>query len=49
MSPRFPIVPGIDAANAVIETSSQDFKGDEVVVTGNKIGQHFDGGFTGTA
>ena len=45
--PSFPIVPGIDAAGTVIDTTSQDFTiGDEVVVTGNKIGQHFDGGFS---
>lgn len=44
---RFPIVPGIDAAGTVIETSSKSVNvGDEVVVTGNKIGQHFDGGFS---
>jgi len=43
---RFPIVPGIDAAGEVVDCSSEDFvRGDRVVVTGNKIGQHFDGGY----
>jgi acrylyl-CoA reductase (NADPH) len=43
---KFPIVPGIDAAGEVVECSSGAFSpGDRVVVTGNKIGQHFDGGY----
>lgn len=43
----FPIVPGIDMAGVVQESSSSLFNaGDEVVLTGNKIGQHCDGGYS---
>ena len=42
----FPVVPGIDAAGTVVESKSDEFKnGDEVLITGNKIGQGFDGGY----
>eukprot|EP01060_Flectonema_neradi_P010388 TRINITY_DN17471_c0_g1_i1.p1 TRINITY_DN17471_c0_g1~~TRINITY_DN17471_c0_g1_i1.p1 ORF type:complete len:352 (+),score=63.14 TRINITY_DN17471_c0_g1_i1:49-1104(+) len=41
----FPVVPGIDAAGTVVDSSSPEFKnGDEVLITGNKIGQGIDGG-----
>eukprot|EP00434_Breviolum_minutum_P021817 symbB.v1.2.019255.t1/scaffold1570.1/size113886/7 len=44
---RFPIVPGIDMAGVVEESASPLFNaGDEVVLTGNKIGQHCDGGYS---
>lgn len=44
----FPIVPGIDLAGTVDHSDSSMWKpGDEVVLTGNKIGQHFDGGYAG--
>ncbi|CAJ1328828.1 unnamed protein product [Effrenium voratum] len=44
---RFPIVPGIDMAGVVLESGSPLFSpGDEVVLTGNKIGQHVDGGYS---
>mmetsp|Transcript_52151 Transcript_52151/g.110996 ORF Transcript_52151/g.110996 Transcript_52151/m.110996 type:complete len:391 (-) Transcript_52151:63-1235(-) len=44
----FPIVPGIDCAGVVESSDSDMWKpGDRVVVTGNKIGQHFDGGLSG--
>ena len=40
----FPIVPGIDLAGRVVRSGSALFSpGDEVVVTGQKIGQHVDG------
>eukprot|EP00439_Symbiodinium_sp_Y106_P085150 s14_g27.t1 len=43
---KFPIVPGIDFAGVVVESHSPLWNpGDEVVLTGNKIGQHFDGGY----
>eukprot|EP01052_Picozoa_sp_SAG31_P003640 SAG31_NODE_142_length_22669_cov_18.630040_15_plen_213_part_00 len=43
----YPIVPGIDAAGVVLDAdpASGFNAGDEVVVTGNKIGQHFDGAY----
>lgn len=42
----FPIVPGIDFAGVVEQSDSELWNpGDEVVLTGNKIGQHFDGGW----
>mmetsp|Transcript_82761 Transcript_82761/g.210589 ORF Transcript_82761/g.210589 Transcript_82761/m.210589 type:complete len:407 (+) Transcript_82761:3-1223(+) len=44
----FPIVPGIDFSGVVEQSDSPLWKvGDEVVLTGNKIGQHFDGGWSG--
>eukprot|EP00930_Biecheleria_cincta_P047707 TRINITY_DN33131_c0_g1_i1.p1 TRINITY_DN33131_c0_g1~~TRINITY_DN33131_c0_g1_i1.p1 ORF type:complete len:409 (+),score=83.13 TRINITY_DN33131_c0_g1_i1:43-1269(+) len=43
----FPIVPGIDMSGVVEQSDSPLWKpGDEVVLTGNKIGQHVDGGFS---
>ncbi|CAE8736361.1 unnamed protein product, partial [Polarella glacialis] len=43
----FPIVPGIDFSGVVQQSDSPMWKpGDEVVLTGNKIGQHFDGGYS---
>ena len=45
--PAWPIVPGIDAAGVVVASDDPEWKeGDEAVLTGNKIGQHFDGGFS---
>lgn len=42
----FPIVPGIDCSGVVEQSDSPMWQaGDEVVLTGNKIGQHFDGGW----
>lgn len=44
---KYPIVPGIDLAGIVEESQSPMFSpGDEVVLTGNKIGQYFDGGYS---
>ena len=43
----FPIVPGIDLAGRVVRSGSAHFqRGDEVVVTGQKLGQHVDGAFS---
>jgi acrylyl-CoA reductase (NADPH) len=45
--PEYPIMPGIDAAGEVVSSDDAAFVvGDRVVVTGNKIGQHFDGGYS---
>ena len=42
----FPIVPGIDFAGTVVRSRSPHFReGDAVALTGNKAGQHFDGGY----
>lgn len=44
----FPIVPGIDFSGVVEQSDSPLWRaGDEVVLTGNKCGQHFDGGYSG--
>jgi len=44
---NWPIVPGIDFAGVVRHSHSKLFsEGDAVVLTGNKAGQHFDGGFS---
>lgn len=44
---NFPIVPGIDFAGEVEESQSPLWRpGDKVVLTGNKAGQFFDGGFS---
>lgn len=44
----FPIVAGIDFSGVVEESDSPMWSpGDEVVLTGNKVGQHFDGGWAG--
>ena len=43
---RFPLVPGIDLAGTVVETSAAAFAvGDDVVLTGWGIGESHDGGF----
>jgi acrylyl-CoA reductase (NADPH) len=43
---RFPHVPGIDAAGAVVTSSSSDFRpGDEVLVTGYGLGAERWGGW----
>lgn len=43
---KFPHVPGIDAAGAVVESRSPDWKrGDEVIVTSYDLGQNTWGGF----
>lgn len=43
---KFPHVPGIDAAGAVVESRSSDWKrGDEVIVTSYDLGQNTWGGF----
>ena len=45
--PAWPIVPGIDAAGVVVASDDPAWReGDEAVITGNKIGQHFDGGYS---
>lgn len=42
----WPIVPGIDFAGIVRASRSPLFRpGDAVLLTGNKVGQHFDGGY----
>ena len=44
---QWPIVAGIDYAGHVVRSSSTLWKpGDRVVLTGNKAGQHFDGGYS---
>ncbi|CAK9116251.1 unnamed protein product [Durusdinium trenchii] len=44
---RFPLVPGIDCAGLVASSTSELWqRGDAVVLTGNKIGQHSDGGYS---
>ena len=44
--PAWPIVPGIDAAGVVVASDDPAWReGDAAVITGNKIGQHFDGGY----
>mmetsp|Transcript_37918 Transcript_37918/g.69100 ORF Transcript_37918/g.69100 Transcript_37918/m.69100 type:complete len:410 (+) Transcript_37918:37-1266(+) len=42
---RFPIVPGIDAAGEVVDGAWTGSSA-RVVITGQKIGQHFDGGYS---
>jgi putative YhdH/YhfP family quinone oxidoreductase len=43
---KFPHVPGIDAAGTVVKSSSDRVRvGDEVIVTGNDLGQNTWGGF----
>ena len=47
---EFPIVGGIDYAGVVAKSSSSLWKeGDKVVLTGNKAGQFFDGGYADRA
>ena len=44
--PAWPLVPGIDAAGVVTASDDPAWAiGDTAVLTGNKIGQHFDGGY----
>lgn len=43
---EFPIVPGIDFAGVVRSSLADGIReGDSVVLTGNKAGQYFDGGY----
>jgi len=43
----FPMVPGIDFAGTVVESSSADYKpGDKVVLTGWSVGERFWGGYS---
>lgn len=43
---EFPIVPGIDYAGVVRSSRASGLReGDHVVLTGNKAGQYFDGGY----
>ena len=44
---EYPHVPGIDFSGKVIESNSQDFKpGDDVVLTGCKVGEIYPGGYS---
>jgi len=44
---NFPMVPGIDFAGTVVESSSADYKpGDKVVLTGWSVGERFWGGYS---
>jgi acrylyl-CoA reductase (NADPH) len=44
---RVPLVPGVDLSGTVVQSDSPDFKpGDEVLITGNEIGEKFWGGYT---
>ena len=44
---EYPHVPGIDFSGKVIESESSDFKsGDEVVLTGCRVGEIFPGGYS---
>jgi acrylyl-CoA reductase (NADPH) len=44
---EYPHIPGIDFSGKVIETKSSDFKsGDEVVLTGCRVGEIFPGGYS---
>ncbi len=44
---KFPMVPGIDLAGDVIESSSPQFKpGDKVILTGWSVGERFWGGYS---
>lgn len=43
----YPLIPGIDAAGVVLESSAPRFKpGQEVLITGCGIGENVDGGYT---
>ncbi len=47
---RFPLVPGIDLAGRVIESSSPDFRpGDSVLLNGFGVGEEHHGGYAGRA
>ncbi|MCB1778022.1 MAG: oxidoreductase [Candidatus Competibacteraceae bacterium] len=44
---QFPMVPGIDLAGTVLESSSSDYQmGDKVVLTGWSVGERYWGGYT---
>ena len=44
---EFPHIPGIDFSGKVIDSNSQDFKpGDDVVLTGCKVGEIYPGGYS---
>lgn len=44
---EYPHIPGIDFSGKVIESSSKDFKiGDEVVLTGCRVGEIYPGGYS---
>ena len=44
---EYPHIPGIDFSGKVIESNSQDFKsGDEVVLTGCRVGEIYPGGYS---
>ena len=44
---EYPHIPGIDCSGQVIESNSADFKsGDNVVVTGSKVGEIYPGGYS---
>ncbi len=47
---RFPLIPGIDLAGRVVESSSPDFApGDAVLLNGQGVGESHHGGFAGRA
>jgi len=44
---EFPHIPGIDLSGKVIEKGNSDFKeGDQVILTGNRVGEIYFGGFS---
>ncbi|MCP5158766.1 MAG: oxidoreductase [Gammaproteobacteria bacterium] len=44
---QFPMVPGIDLAGVVLESSSPDYRsGDKVILTGWSVGERYWGGYT---
>ena len=44
---EFPRIPGIDFSGTVVESKSEEFKeGDEVILTGCRVGELFHGGFS---
>ena len=44
---EFPRIPGIDFSGSVSESKSDEFKvGDEVILTGCRVGELFHGGFS---
>ena len=44
---EFPRIPGIDFSGTVAETKTDDFKeGDEVILTGCRVGELFHGGYS---
>ena len=47
VAPRFPHIPGVDAAGRVVESSSDEFRpGDEVLITGCELGAKRWGGWS---